>query len=143
MPSYGRREHTLPADTATRSVVVGAASTELRRELGPTSWMVLEEMLVRSTGAGHECIAPVSVRALGASLGLAKDTTARAVRRLRDAGVVTAVQQRTTVGVFATGSYRIAVPEHIALVLSAPTAPHPNRRVARRDVSQLSFAIES
>jgi DNA-binding transcriptional ArsR family regulator len=143
MPSCGRREHTLPADTATRSLVVGAASSDLRRELGPTSWMVLEEMLLRSTGAAHECIARVSVRALGTSLGLAKDTTARAIRRLRDAGLVIAAQQRTAVGVFDTGSYRIAIPEQIILVTSAPTAPHPNRRVARTDLSQLSFAIES
>ena len=93
--------------------------------------------------SSHECIARVSVRGLGASLGPAKDTTARAIRRLRDAGLVTAAQQRTIVGVFDTGTYRIAVPEHIALVLSAPTAPLPNRRVARTDLSQLSFAIES
>jgi hypothetical protein len=87
----------------------------------------------------NECIAPV----LGMSLGLSKDTTARAIRRLRDDGLVTAAQQRTTVGVFDTGIYRIAIPEQIALVTSAPTAPHPNRRVARTDLSQLSFAIES
>jgi DNA-binding transcriptional ArsR family regulator len=90
-----------------------------------------------------ECIARVSVRALGASLGLARDATGRAIRRLRDAGLVTAARQRTTVGVFATGIYRIAVPDHIALVTSAPTAPQSNRRVARTDLSQLSFAIES
>ena len=68
-----------------RSVAIDAASNRVRRTLGPTSWMVLEELLRRSSGESNECVARVSVRALAASLGLAKDTAARAIRRLREA----------------------------------------------------------
>ncbi len=84
----------MPAEASVRSVVVGAASSELRRALGPTSWVVLEELLLRSHGTNDECVACVSVRSLAASLGLATDTAARAIRRLRDAGLVTVRQAR-------------------------------------------------
>ena len=131
-----------PCITA-RSVVVGAASSDLRRALGPTSWMVLEELWLRSAGTADECVARVSIRALADALGLAKDTVARAIRRLRDAGLVTVTQRRTNAGVFDTGTYLIALPDSVTLVASAPTAAQPRARVDRRDSLQLSLAIES
>ena len=133
----------MPAEASVRSVVVGAESSELRRALGPTSWVVLEELLLRSTGPADECVARVSVRSLAASLGLAKDTAARAIRRLRDTGLVTVAQQRTDAGIFDTGTYVIALPEGVTLIAPAPAAPQPRARVGRHDSSQLSLAIES
>jgi len=56
---------------------------------------VLEEMVQRSTGSGDHVVAQVSIRSLASSLGLAKDTVGRAVRRLRDLGVIVAVQARS------------------------------------------------
>ena len=126
-----------------RSVVVGAAASELRRALGPTSWMVMEELLMRSTGPADACIASVSVRGLAASLGLAKDTVGRATGRLRDAGLVDVAQQRTVAGVFDTGTYLIAVPDCIALNAPTQSSPRPRARVDRRHFSQLSLEIES
>ena len=126
-----------------RSIVVGAASSDLRRALGPTSWVVLEELLLRSHGTTGDCVACVSVRSLAASLGLAKDTAARAIRRLRDVGLVTVAQQRTEAGIFDTGSYVIAIPNGVTLIAPAPAAPQPRARVGRRESSQLSLAIES
>ena len=126
-----------------RSAVVGAAASESRRALGPTSWMVMEELLMRSTGPADACIASVSVRTLAASLGLAKDTVCRAIRRLRDAGLVTVAQLRTVAGIFDTGTYLITVPDCIALNAPTPAAPQPRARVERGDFSQLSLAIES
>ena len=126
-----------------RSIVVGAASRDLRRALGPTSWVVLEELLLRSSGTADECVACVSVRSLAASLGLAKDTAARAIRRLRDSGLVAVAQPRTDAGLFDTGTYVIAMPEGVTLVAPPPAAPHSRARIGRRDSSQLSLAIES
>ncbi len=126
-----------------RSVVVGAASSELRRALGPTSWVVLEELLLRSHGTNEECVARVSVRSLAASLGLAKDTAARAIGRLRDAGLVTVAQQRTEAGIFDTGSYVIAIPNGVTLIAPTAAASQSRARVGRHDSSQLSLAIES
>ena len=105
--------------------------------------MVLEELLIRSTGPADSCVACVSVRALAGSLGLAKDTAGRAIRRLRNAGPVTVAQQRTDGGVFDIGTYRIAVPDCISLTEPTPAAPQPRPRPIRRDSSQLSLAIES
>ncbi len=138
-----------------RSIVIDPAVSGLRRELGPSSWVVLEEMLLCSTGDADDCTAAVSVRALGASLGLAKDTVARGIRRLHAAGIVTAVSSRTPAGTFAAGAYRIAIPRGIAIeqthitarvevemhttVAPTPAVP-PRGRVARLDPAQLSFA---
>jgi DNA-binding transcriptional ArsR family regulator len=126
-----------------RSVAVGAAASELRRALGPTSWMVLEELLLCSTGPADACVAQVSVRALAASLGLAKDTVGRAIRRLRYAGLVTVAQQRTDAGIFDTGTYLIAVPDCITVNAPTQSSRLPRARVNHRDFSQLSLAIES
>ena len=52
-------------------------------------------MVQRSTGSGDHVVAQVSIRSLASSLGLAKDTVGRAVRRLRDLGVIVAVQARS------------------------------------------------
>ena len=133
----------MAVESALPSVVVGAAACELRRALGPTSWMVLEELLLHSTGPADACVARVSVRALAASLGLAKDTAGRAIRRLRDVGLVTVAQQRTDGGVFDTGTYLIAVPDCITLTAPARSCRPPRARVDHRHFSQLSLAIES
>jgi len=106
-----------------RSIIVGPDVSGLRRELGPSSWVVLEEMLLSSTGDADDCTAAVSIRTLGASLGLAKDTVARAIRRLQAAGIVTAVPARTPAGTFETGSYRIAIPHVIAFELTHTSEP--------------------
>jgi DNA-binding transcriptional ArsR family regulator len=105
--------------------------------------MVLEELLVRSTGPADPCVAQVSVRALAASLGLAKDTVGRAIRRLRYAGLVTVAQQRTDAGIFDTGTYLIAVPDCITLNAPTHSTRLPRARVDHRHFSQLSLAIES
>ena len=137
------------------SLVLEPAARALRREFGPTSWSVLEEMLLCSTADVDDCTAAVSVRTLGASLGLAKDTVARALRRLQAAGIVTAVTARTPAGTFAAGGYRITVPHAVSFVQTHTAAPvdllthtsvthtavAPLRsRVARLDPAQLSFA---
>jgi len=112
----------MPADLTRRSIVLGPAAHELRRHVGPTAWVVLEELLQRSTSDGDQIVAPVSIRSLGSSLGLAKDTVARAVRRLRELGAIEAVQARATSGAFDAGSYRITVP---AVCLSLVCPPQP------------------
>ena len=133
----------MSVEPALPSVVVGAAASELRRALGPTSWMVLEELLLHSTGPVDACVAGVSVRGLAASLGLAKDTVGRAIRRLRGTGLVTVAQQRSKSGVFDTGTYLIAVPDCITLTAPARSCRPPRAHVDHRAFSQLSLAIES
>ena len=115
-----------------RRLVLTAGSVEIRRQVGPTAWVVFEELVLVSTGPGGACVASVSIRALAGRLGLAKDTIARAIARLRRAGLVTAHQSRTDTGVFATGSYTLTIPPSIAI--DDPTAsafPVTSRRTCR------------
>ncbi len=136
-----------------RRVVLSIESVELRRRLGPTAWVVFEQLLLESTGNGDTCAASVSVRSLAAQLGLAKDTVARALVRLRSAGLVDASQSRTATGVYATGCYTLAIPTAVTVddhtAPSPPTtspstaqpatrAPHPTRATA---TTQLSLTL--
>ena len=110
MRRHPSRELPLHADPTRRTIVLGPKAHELRAYVGSTAWAVLEEMMQRSTGDGDHVVAQISIRSLASSLGLAKDTVNRAVRRLRDLGVIDAVQARSESGVFEAGSYRLAVP---------------------------------
>jgi DNA-binding transcriptional ArsR family regulator len=137
-----------------RRIVLSAGTVELRRRLDPTAWVVFEQLLLESTGEGDTCAASVSVRSLATQLGLAKDTVARALVRLRSAGLVDASQSRTATGVYATGCYTLTIPTSITVdghtspppppttsPSTAPTAtraPHPTRATA---TTQLSLAL--
>jgi DNA-binding transcriptional MocR family regulator len=103
--------------------------------------MVLEELMLRSTIVGERCVARVSIRSLAGALGMAKDTAARALRRLRAAGVVTGVQQRTAAGVFDTGIYLITVSPEVLVVKTSSAKPAPSPVQGRP--SQLPLALES
>jgi DNA-binding transcriptional MocR family regulator len=134
------------SDPTRRTILLGPRAQELRAYVGTTAWAVLEEMMQRSTGDGDHVIAQVSIRSLASSLGLAKDTVNRAVRRLRDLGVVVVVQARSESGVFEPGSYRLAVPVACISVACpsqppvAASAPRPSS--ARRSSGQLSLLSE-
>ncbi len=138
------------AESSHRSVVLGPRAHELRAHVGTTAWSVLEEMMQRSTGDGDHIVAQVSIRSLASSLGLAKDTVARAVRRLSDLGLVDVAQARSGSGAFEAGSYRLAVPV-AGLSVACPSQPSsvPPARPpavppssARRSSGQLALSLE-
>jgi hypothetical protein len=85
---------------------------EFPEVLGRRSPRSIQDFGVASAPRRAHCesVAQVSIRSPCAPLGLAKDTVARAVRRLRDLGVVAALQARSESGAFKAGSYRPAVP---------------------------------
>jgi len=137
--------------TEHRRLVIGHGSAGLRRALGPTGWVVFEQLLACSTGPVDDCRAEVSVRSMAAELGLSKDTVARALCRLRSVGLVAPSQSRATSGVFAGGCYSIAVPAwidfdddiHPAPIVADPR-PVPKRLSASRQLgSQLALAIDA
>ena len=119
-----------------RRLVLTGESAALRRRLDPAEWMVFEELLLASTRNGDGCVASVSIRALADRLGLAKDTVARALGRLRRAGLVTARQSRTDAGVFATGSYLLSVPASITVTDHPTTATTTSRSTRRTEPSR-------
>ena len=141
-PSRGPPLH---ADPTRRTVVLGPRAHELRAYVGSTAWAVLEEMMQRSTGDGEHVVTQVSIRSLASSLGLAKDTVNRAVRRLRDLGVIVAVQARSESGVFEAGSYRLAVSVaciSVACPSQPSVAPAARPSSARRLSGQLLLLSE-
>jgi len=132
MRRHRSREPPLHADSTCRTVVLGPRAHELRAYVGPTAWAVLEEMMQRSTGDGDHVVAQVSIRSLASSLGRAKDTVARAVRRLRDLGVIEAVQARSSCGAFE------AVPV-ACISIACPAQPSVSPSAARPPSVRRSF----
>jgi DNA-binding transcriptional ArsR family regulator len=130
------------AESTSWSLLIGPSSSRLRRSLTPTAWVVLEELVLRSTTAGEHRGARASVRSLAASLGLTKDTVASAIRRLRSAGVVSAAQQRTIAGVFDTGVYVITIPADVIAVKRIAVVK-PRHSVGASSEAQLPLALES
>lgn len=123
---------------------VDPTSSLLRRQLGPAPWFVLEELVLVGAAEGAE----TNVRSLAAGLSLNKDTVARALSRLRAAGLVVAEPQGSRAGRFATGRYRVA-PVPGLQVLDERTecpSPRPSRRPAPpqspRDSAQLSLLAD-
>jgi len=135
----------LAADPTRRSVVVGPKAHELRRYVGSASWAVLEEMMQVATGPSDRLVAEVSIRSLATTLGVAKDTVARAVHRLRDLGVIEADQRRADSGVFQTGVYRLAVPTACLAVAPTTTPAEPTRPPASRErtTGQLALTLDA
>jgi DNA-binding transcriptional MocR family regulator len=72
--------------------------------------------------------ATVSARSLAVTLGLDKNTVARALRRLRNRGIVGPAQRRTNGGTFDVGSYWIALPAGITVLDTAPRARRSDTR---------------
>jgi hypothetical protein len=83
-----------------------AAST--CRDVGPTAWCVLETLARSGPGADRRGRVEASTRSLAATLGLSKDTIARAVSRLIAAGLVKRSSERhRTSGRFGQSVYLI------------------------------------
>jgi hypothetical protein len=135
-------------DTTTstaHALIVLPGAARLRRAVGPTAWVVLEALLQNAEPtSADEYIARRSIRDLAADLGLAKDTVARALRVLRDVGLISHDQHRADAGTFDPGRYAISMP--IGVVMSAPLiTPSPSaepRTTKRATTAQLSLAFE-
>ena len=129
-----------------RSFVVRPAAGHLRRVLGPSTWVVLESLLARSTGTTEESIVAISIRALAVDVALSKDTVTRAVGQLHRVGLLTVVHPRTTGGTFGPTEYRLSVPADMFDLngpIDVPLAhlPHRQRTPSRPTATdaQLSF----
>lgn len=120
--------------------VVTVESREFRAAIGAGGWAVLEDLLLDATlDERGALVAVTNVRRLAANLGVSKDTAARALRRLADAGLVTRHEQRSERGTFATVAYTVSVEPLAGLTIppsvpnpTAEPAPEPSLRSSRR-----------
>ena len=77
-----------------RTLTLGPAAPSMRRAVGSIAWCVLEHLAETAEDRGGDTVSYESVRGAAGALGLAKDTVARALRRLADADLVTYVPGR-------------------------------------------------
>ena len=105
------------------SVCLTDRAVSVRRQVGPTGWVVLEALVaVSSTDGAGGARAATNVRALAGVLGLSKDTVAGALSRLIGAGLVERRAERRS-SRFAASVY--VVVEDVGLVLSCSAWPCP------------------
>lgn len=102
------------------SVVLSPAAEPLRRRLGATAWLVLEQVLLDAEPDGPPWRAGTSARRIAGTLGLDPGSVAAALRRLRAAGVVEVDQDRYGSGRFGLAGYVVGT---IVGVCPAPVLP--------------------
>jgi DNA-binding transcriptional ArsR family regulator len=113
----------------TGRIVLGTASRELRRSLRPIEWVVLEDVALdaRPDRAGA-LVASTSARRVADHLGLTPGAVARALSRLRSAGLVTHARQVGPGGRFGLSAYRLGPVPGLDVEVADPSdgaAPRP------------------
>lgn len=114
-------------------IAIGPPAAEVRRQVGPTAWAVLEAIVEAAhPGADGLLAAATNLRELAAVLGLSKDTVGSALARLARAGIVERRPQRASsrfagssyVVVGSTGLKRIDCPKLPCPETSDAETPH-------------------
>jgi DNA-binding transcriptional ArsR family regulator len=92
-------------------------------------WAVLEEVALDARPTGDHLVARTNVRRLATGLGISKDTAARALARLGDAGLVSRQNTRRQTGRFMAWSYVVRLDETSGIAVladdSCPMDPRP------------------
>ena len=91
-------------------LTLGRVAPEVRRAVGPIAWAVLECLAESCVDRAGETVSYESVRGIADSLDLAKDTVARALRRLIAQELVTYFASRADDGRFGSSHYRLTLP---------------------------------
>ena len=104
------------------AIVVSADALDVARHVGPTAWTVLMALAMDAEATGDGLVAPGSVRLIARTLGLNKDTVARALVGLRRAQLVVPIAAR-----FEPGAYRLTVSPWLIAVSPGERRPGPVR----------------
>jgi DNA-binding IclR family transcriptional regulator len=121
----------------------GPSASVIRRRLGPIAWAALECLAGSAVDCAGESVSFASVRGIATELGLAKDTVARALRRLADEELAIYVASRHRDGRFGPSHYLLSFPSNLfgrcpTVVLSASIVK-PARRSNGQSPVQLSL----
>ncbi len=98
------------------------------RAVGTTAWAVLADIVLDAKADTHgNLVAATNVRRIAGDLGIGKDTAARALARLVDAGLVVRHCRRGTGGQYDRSLYelRLDSADGITVVVPAPVPPSP------------------
>lgn len=105
-------------------LVLTAECRELRGQLSPTVWAVLEEVALDATGEDGALLAATSSRRVAEQLRMAPSTAASALRQLRRRRLLHLDQRSGTAGRFGLAVYTIApIP---GLTVEPPCAAPPS-----------------
>ena len=96
-----------------RQITLGPAAPDVRRSVGATAWVVLEELHEIAAASPDGEAATASVRSLSASLGLGKDTISRAFLVLRSQGLIAIEASRSINGRFERSRYLLSASDAI------------------------------
>lgn len=131
------------ADGQRPRLAAGDDERLLRRSLGPTAWAVLGDVSMDAHPDGPGYVVATSARLVAAHLGIAKDTAARALRRLSEAGILCRRPQGTSdAGRFAAGTYELHLPSHRTLVPCPADEDTVSRtRPERRDTASTATPV--
>lgn len=114
------------ADDGTGGLILTTQSRALKRNLGPTAWAVLEDVLLDAIRQDGRWLAKTTTRLIGDHLGLMPGTVARALARLGTEGIVRREDRRDAVtGRFGEAVY---VVQPLAALRPCIAFPHTDRR---------------
>jgi hypothetical protein len=103
--TVGRPDSAGAAAPLASRVVLTAASRELRRQLSPTVWAVLEEVALDASSQMDALVAATSSRRVADQLGIAPSTAARALLQLRRRNLLRLEQRGGEAGRFGLAVY--------------------------------------
>jgi DNA-binding transcriptional ArsR family regulator len=104
---------------------VAPESRQARQRLGTTAWAVLEDVALDAhIDDRARLVAVTNVRRIALQLGISKDTAARALLRLAEAGLVERQSRRDESGTFSASVYVVCL-EHCSGLLHAESDPRP------------------
>ncbi len=111
-----------PRADARQGLLLTAAGRVVCRAVGTTAWAVLCELALDAEADAHgHLLAATNVRRIAANLGVSKDTAARAVSRLVDAGLVVRHCRRGAGGEFRHSRYEVRIDPGGGVTVVAPT----------------------
>ncbi|MBW3547437.1 MAG: helix-turn-helix domain-containing protein [Actinobacteria bacterium] len=115
---------------ARSGVMLTAAGRVVCRAVGTTAWAVLCELALDAEADAHgNLVAATNVRRIAGDLGISKDTAARALSRLVDAGLVVRHCRRGAGGHFVRSLYELRLDPDAGVTVVAPspgpTSPCP------------------
>lgn len=107
---------------ARQGLLLTAAGRPVCRAVGTTAWAVLADIaLDAEADADGNLVAATNVRRIAGDLGISKDTAARALGRLVDAGLVVRHRRRGAGGEFARSLYELHLDPGDGITVAVPT----------------------
>ena len=112
------------AESLPRRVVIQDSSIDLRRSLPPVAWLVLEELALAAVAVEGGIVAATSARTIAARLGLDPATAARALRTLRERGLIELTRAPGPSGRFGLSVYQLSDLPGVEVMAPRGDSPH-------------------